>query len=223
MALRTEVALTLGARHPKAHRDLKYLGKGFGKPKKPGRPTKHREWLQKLDKRFLESKDQFAQHFREKYPNDDMPVWIAVELLDFGPLSHLISGLTFSDKEKIGASFGGIAPNQLTSWAHSLSFTRNVCAHHSRLWNKPLVFQPAMGDLKSRVPHELAHVLHAPGQNTRLYAVATIARFILRQANPRTAWRKRFVEHIATFPSSPRLDLSSAGFPVGWNHEVIWA
>ena len=222
VALRTEVALTLGARNPKAHRDLKYLGPGFARPKEPDGPTKHCEWLQKLDKRFRESKDEFAQHFRLKYPTDHMPVWIAVELMDFGPLSHLVSGLTFSDQEKIGASFGGIAPKQLTSWAHSLSFTRNVCAHHSRLWNKPLVFQPAIGDHKGRVPHELAHVLRAPGRNTRLYAVATIARFMLRQANPRTAWRERFVAHLATFPSSPRLSLSSAGFPCGWDREAIW-
>jgi hypothetical protein len=43
-------------------------------PKYLNGPTLHREWLGRLDKKARDSKDQFAEHFRTKYPNDDMPV-----------------------------------------------------------------------------------------------------------------------------------------------------
>lgn len=82
VSLRTEVALTLGAHDPKAHRQANNFHKDFTKPNKKNGPSRHREWLQRLDERFLSSKDKFAEHFRSNYPNDDMPVWIAVELLD---------------------------------------------------------------------------------------------------------------------------------------------
>jgi abortive infection bacteriophage resistance protein len=220
VSLRTEVALTLGAKAPRAHREAQYLSRNFAKARNKGRPSKHREWLQQLDDRFLASKDKFAEHFRNQYPGDDMPVWIAVELLDFGPLSHLIAGMTYKDRETIGQNYGGIEANVLPSWARSLAFTRNVCAHHSRLWNKPLVNQPSLEPQKSPVP--LRHVPGAPGSNTRFYAIACIAQHMISFANPRTSWRRRFLNHLATFPSSPRLRLRAAGFPDEWRQEELW-
>lgn len=218
VSLRTEVALALGKHSPKAHRDLRFLGRNFSKPRQTGGPSKHREWLQRLDKRANESKDQFAAHFRTKYPNDDMPVWVAVELLDFGPLSHLIGGMDNKDLALIGRSYGGIKPHLLKSWAHSLAFTRNVCAHHSRLWNKPLVNQPG---LDSTIPQELTHVAGLPDSGKRLCSIASIARYMLQYANPRTKWRDRFATHVETFPASPRLTISSAGFPEDWRDEEL--
>jgi abortive infection bacteriophage resistance protein len=220
VSLRTEVALALGAYHPKAHRLLSCLGRDFALPTFKGGPSKHREWLQRLDKRANESRDQFAQHFRTKYPSEDMPVWIAVELLDFGPLSHLVSGLRNHDLSRIGADFGGLRPRFVKSWARSLAFTRNVCAHHSRLWNKPLVNQPAL--IGSDVPHPLQHIQELPQAGKRLYSIASVACLMLQYANPRTAWRERFVSHVETFPISPRLNLASAGFPEDWREQDLW-
>ena len=221
VSLRTEVALTLGARAPKAHRDLRNFDIKFSRPTSgKGSASKHRVWLGKLDDRFMKSKDQFAEHFRTKYPSDDMPIWIAVELLDFGPLSHLISGMKYADRKQIGQSYRGVDANQLASWAHSLAYTRNVCAHHSRLWNKPLVNQPALSGRKT--PSDMIHVRSAPGAHTRFYAIACVARYMLRDANPRTSWHERFKKHIDTFPTSPRLSLASAGFPENWSDQPLW-
>lgn len=221
VSLRTEVALTLGKYGPKAHLDVSFFNRSFVSANKIGAPSKHRIWLQRLEKRFLESKDKFAEHFRAKYPNDHMPIWIAVELLEFGSLSHLISGMKFPDLKAIGESYAGISPKQIGSWAHSLSFTRNVCAHHSRLWNKPLINQPALGG--SETPPDLIHTRGAPGGTKRFYTIACVMQFMLRAANPRTSWRDRFISHIDTFPESPRLDLSAAGFPADWKEQSLWA
>lgn len=220
VSLRTEVALSIGSHDPKAHRNLSVLGRDFGNPVRPGGITKHREWLQRLDNRASVSKDQFAIHFRTKYPNDDMPIWMAVELMDFGPLSHLISGLTNSDLAKIGSHYGGINPILLKSWARSMAFSRNVCAHHSRLWNKPLVNQPALSG--KAIPVDLRHLHNLHDSGKRLYTIACIARFMLKFANPRTSWKDRFVDHIMTFPATNQISLSSAGFPNDWQTESLW-
>lgn len=220
VSLRTEVALALGRHDPKAHRDLRHLSSDFARPRFPGGPSKHREWLQRLDRRANESKDQFAKHFRTKYPNDDMPVWVAVELLDFGPLSHLVHGMTNQDLMMIGRGYGNIKPNYLRSWAHSLSFTRNVCAHHSRLWNKPLINQPTIAG--RNLPQQLMHLQRSTDSNKRLYSIASIARLMLQSANPRTSWKERFVSHIETFPTSRRLTIASAGFPTDWREQDLW-
>ncbi|MEM9306690.1 MAG: Abi family protein [Pseudomonadota bacterium] len=222
VSLRTDVALTLGEHDPRAHRKAVFLDGRFTTPRANGAPSKHRSWLKKLDDRFLKSKDQFAEHFRAKYPSDDMPIWIAVELLDFGPLSHLIGGMTFKDRTRIGANYGGIPANVLASWVHALSFTRNVCAHHSRLWNKPLINQPSLRGLSGEIEQFLSHINETPGKNTRLCAVASVARYMLRHANPRTEWLNRFTSHILTFPNTPRLDLGAAGFSENWKDCLLW-
>lgn len=221
VSLRTEVALTLGNHDPWAHRQAAYFDRKFTQPTNKNGPSRHRDWVQRLDTRFLSSKDKFAEHFRTKYPNEDMPVWMAVELLDFGPLSHLISGMRYVDLMKVGSGYGNIDPKQIATWSHSLSFSRNVCAHHSRLWNKPLINQPSL-DGNTRAPAGLRHIKAAPGGATRFYAIACIAQFMLAYANPRTSWRDRFLSHMGTFPTSARLNLSSAGFPKNWRQEPIW-
>lgn len=220
VSLRTEVALTLGRHGPRAYRDPTFFDSKFNRPIKGSGPTKHREWLQRFDKRFLESKDAFAEHFRRKYPGDDMPIWIAVELLDFGALSHLISGLKYRDKVKIGESYGGIAPNELQSWVRSMAFVRNVCAHHARLWNKPLVNSPALTG--KDVPRVLKHAMLGTGSGSRFYSVACVMRYLLKHANPRTSWKDRFVSHIETFPISPRISISALGLPENWSSQELW-
>lgn len=220
VSLRTEVALCLGKYHPHAHRLPHFVNRDFVTPPFRSGASRHQEWVSRLDSKALESKDQFAIHFRTKYNGSHMPVWIAVELLDFGPLSHLISGLRNTDLAKVGKSYGSLKPPQVKSWARSLAFTRNVCAHHARLWNKPLVNQPAL--VGSDIPGSLEHVQLVDGASKRLYSIACVARYMLQYANPRTSWKDRFVSHIKTFPKSPRLHLSSAGFPADWEANDIW-
>ncbi len=220
VSLRTEVALTLGRHGPNAYRETKHFSPAFRKPTRGNGPTKHREWLSRFDKRFRESKDAFAEHFRVKYPGDDMPIWIAVELLDFGPLSHLLGGMSYADLRLVGTSYGDINPKKVMSWARSMAFARNVCAHHARLWNRPLVNAPSLSG--EDCPVDLAHVREAPGKETRYYSIACVLSYMLRHANPRTSWRRRFIDHVVTFPTSERLSLASAGFPSDWQEQEIW-
>ncbi|MEG9533975.1 Abi family protein [Mannheimia indoligenes] len=58
-----------------------------------------------------------------------------IEMLTWGELSHLYSGLLEKYQKPIAQHFGVQAPI-LESWLKVLNDVRNICAHHSRLWNR---------------------------------------------------------------------------------------
>ena len=219
ISVRTEVALAIGAHNPWAHRDPSQLDRRFTTTKPGQNRSKFDVWRDRLDDRAAGSKEEFADHFRTKY-SDPMPVWIAVELLDFGPLSHFLSGMKYSDLQNISRSYGGIRPPLITSWVRSLSVVRNVCAHHSRLWNKPLVDQPKLP--KSGEMPELDHIATSPGGNRRIYTAFALMRCLLKQVNPRTKWADRLKTHMTTFPVAPDINIADAGFPDDWEKLPLW-
>lgn len=220
ISLRTEVALSIGRHGPVAHRDSAFLDGRFTTPAHGRIDSMHASWLARLDDKAATSKEEFAVHFRTKYLDSLMPIWVAVELLDFGPLSHFISGMRFSDLTKISASYGGLRPHLLKSWVRSLTGIRNICAHHSRLWNRPLVDQPAL-PRGGEIP-ELDHWIQMPDPNRRIYAALAVMQILLRQVNPRTKWADRLKAHVATFPAAPNITIADAGFPTGWQSLRLW-
>jgi abortive infection bacteriophage resistance protein len=220
ISLRTEIALALGTHNPTAHRDIQYLDRKFYAINHPRRRSLFTEWLEKLDEKAKTSKEEFAVHFRTKYFESTMPIWIAVELLDFGGLSHLLSGMKNQDLMKICASYNLPNPTILKGWVKSLSFVRNVCAHHSRFWNKPLVNQPPLPAIGS-IP-DFDHVAISPYQNYRVYAALCVMRHLLKSVNPRTKWAERLKTAVDTFPETPYLLLKTAGFPDDWDRENLW-
>lgn len=218
--VRTGVALTVGRHDPCAHRDPKLLDRRFISKKPVSGKVPHTEWLARLDDKANASKEEFADHFRTKYPTSHMPIWIAVELLDFGPLSHFLSGLKWADANAVAATCGVPRPDLFTSWVRSLSVVRNTCAHHARLWNKPLIDQPKL-PAKGAVPL-LDHLATAPHSNRRIYAACAIARYLLLAVNPRTQWSQRLKDHITTFPANPYVTLNVMGFPKDWDSLPLW-
>lgn len=212
ISLRSQIALTLGKHNPWAHRDTRYLNTQFA--------TSHKEWLERCDREASRSKTDFANHFREKYPSSQFPIWIAVEMMDFGSLSILLNGLTPADKKTIALSYKITRPGIFISWVRTLSYMRNVCAHHARLWNIPLVIQPKLPPPKE-FP-EFTHWLSQGNSQTRLYGSLSIMQFLLKTVSPSTKWHERIKAHISTFPLTSNMLTSGAGFPQGWDKEELW-
>lgn len=220
VSVRTEVALAIGRHAPRAHRDPTKVDRKFTTVYPPKPRSMYADWIDKLNDKEATSKEEFADHFRSKYAGERMPIWIAVELLDFGPLSIFLSGMRYSDLQTIQASYG-LRPHLIKSWIKSLSAVRNGCAHHSRLWNRPLVHQPALP--KAGEIADLDHLLQAPAGNQRLYAALAISRILLRRINPRTEWANRLKALMRTFPTAPNITIADAGFPPGWDQLPLWA
>lgn len=222
IALRTEIALLLGRHGAWAHRDRNVLHGNFARRNKKGEAfTLHTEWLNRLDAKFRSSKEDFAKHFKSRYSSSDPPIWIAVELLDFGALSHFYAGMTVADQNTIAARYGLTDGKAFETWLRCLNDVRNICAHHSRLWNRPLVAQPRW-PLLGVIP-DLDHLDGDTHGQTRLYAALAIMRCMLKVVNPSSTWGARLVQHLDTVPVSPFLSLKSAGFPASWKRETVWA
>lgn len=213
IALRTAVALQLGQHEPWAYRKPQYLD---GKFVSMGH---HAKWLQQFDDKARDSKEPFAEHFRQKYPSSEFPLWMAVELLDFGVLSRLLSGMRYPDQRQIARQYGIPRPDLLTSWVWTLCFVRNVCAHHGRLWNRSLTVQPKQP--RSGEIRVLEHV-ERNAAYTRFYAAAAICRFLLAAIMPSRSWSDQLKAHVSTFPKNAYVSISASGFPHDWENEPLW-
>ncbi|MFV5492438.1 Abi family protein [Acinetobacter sp. ASP199] len=107
----------------------------------------HSGFIHTCDKEVIRSKDTFIQHFNENYIGfPKIPIWMLTEVLSLGSLSFLYHGLTnnkaqsIEDKKEIAQHFS-IHHEKLAEWLHILTYVRNICAHHGRLWNRELAIK----------------------------------------------------------------------------------
>jgi abortive infection bacteriophage resistance protein len=71
----------------------------------------------------------FIRHYINNYNKPvNPPSWMCFELLTIGELSHIYRGLkNNSDKKRI-ADFFDVHPTVFTSWLHTITYVRNICA-----------------------------------------------------------------------------------------------
>jgi abortive infection bacteriophage resistance protein len=220
VALRTDIALLLGRHSPVAHRNPAYLHGKFTKTLLRGKAgTGHQEWLARLDDVTARSREDFVVHFRQTYSTPP-PIWMAIELWDFGMLSHFLAGMRHQDQATLAAKYGLPRPQLLTGWVRSINFARNLCAHHSRLWNRPLVDQPPL-PRKGEVPL-LDHLTADSHMHKRYYGAVAILRYLLRYINPTTSWATRLADLVAALPQAPGISVRHMGFPVDWGELPLW-
>lgn len=171
---------------------------------------KHSLWLEHLTKSTKESTESFIAHYKQKYTsNQHMPIWMALETVSFGGLSRLIrDGLLSHDRQAIAKELG-LQDVLLSSWLHSLAYTRNLCAHHARLWNRTLTVKPKLP--KSEAWQSIS--------NARIFAALTMIQYLLQQINPQSMWKQRL---FALLQEYPQISLPVMGFNANWKTCEIW-
>lgn len=220
VALRVDIALEVGKRDPLAHRMPKHLDGVFAKRvQQPKGTTRHADWLDRLDHYTNRSKEDFVKRFQSQYTSP-LPVWMAIELWDFGMLSKFLEGMKYPDKAAVSKKYGVADPIIFASWVRSINFVRNVCAHHNRLWNRVLVDQPRMPKVGEIIP--LDHVVKDSNILTKVYAVAAILQHMMKNINPSSRWAQRLSDHLETLPSAPGINEGQTGFPQDWRGLELW-
>jgi abortive infection bacteriophage resistance protein len=218
VALRVAIAYRLGKFDCEAHKNPALLDQRFIKKGLDGKSL-HDKWCSRLEKAVQESHDDFVKHHEDKY-GGKMPIWVAIELWDFGTLSRFYAGMQFRDKEAIAHQFGQLKSDHLQSWLRTLNFVRNVAAHHSRLWNRNV---PEIPKFPTQATHPLlGHVHQHKGVEHRMYGALVCAAYLLRPIDLDKDWLRSLKQHIATFPANPLIHLTSAGFPPDWENEMLW-
>lgn len=219
IALRVDISHTLGRLdrfaylrpelfHPSFSRELHH-GKGV---------TPHHEWLGKHARLINESKEEFVRHNKAKY-GLPLAIWVACEVWDFGTLSKLFAGMREQEQDAISTKYGIRNGRVFASWLRGLSYLRNVCAHHSRLWNRNIVDQPKLPSAA-----DMAWVAAYEGDShlrARCFLLLKITRHLLKEVNPQSSWPDRMRTHLQSFPDLDHLggNLLGMGAPNGWDAE----
>ncbi len=214
LAIQVDIAYLIGNRDQFAHENPAELHGNFWRAPRRGGPSDHEKWLEDYQRQVLRAKRKpFVAHNLEKYGR--LPIWVAIEVLDFGTLSKLYSGLKQPDKVKIEAQFGLNEGKHLHSWLRGLNFIRNTAAHHSRLWNCNVLE-------RASVP---THKLQMSGlENSRSFLYFCIMQTMMRVVCPQSDWGNRFKQLLETFPKveNGAVDISQMGAVDGWEGWAMW-
>lgn len=178
--------------------------------------TKHHVWLTKHAQLISRSKEEFVNHNKTKY-GLPLAVWVACEVWDFGTMSTLFSGMREAEQDVISAKYGIANGRTFATWLRSLNYLRNVCAHHSRLWNRNIVDQPKLPD--AVVMPWVALFEGNPHARARCYLLLCMMRHLLLVVNPTSSWPTRMRDHLQAFPNLDHLGLNRLGMGAadGWN------
>ncbi|VBA60523.1 hypothetical protein LAUMK191_05569 [Mycobacterium attenuatum] len=224
IGLRTRLADVLGARNVFGHLETDALDADTcAEPCPDGSADLFNEWLNRYEKLKDAAKNEdYMVHHRCKY-GDPVPVWIAVEFLDFGALCRLYRLLKKTDQNAIAAGMGVKGGPLLGRWLRDLSYLRNVCAHHSRVWNRVLTYQSGKFN-PSQVGPDLKHAASWPTRE-KIYVLSACLAYLVRSIDPATTWHLDFRTHVRKkFPDLPDISPESdMGFPSGWADLPLWS
>ena len=110
-------------------------------------PEKHGETLKKVKDVICppnnRQQEAFIGHLTGKY--GEVPVWAIVEALPFGNVVHMYKNMHNRDKPTVAKRYS-LQKDILGSYIQHILVVRNMCAHHTRLWDKTLYgFRPFSG------------------------------------------------------------------------------
>lgn len=160
----------------------------------------------------------FIKHYRNKYNNPkNPPSWMCLEVMYFNHLSKICSGLkNRSDINGISKHFG-LPPDIFCSWLHTINYVRNLCAHHSRLWNRDLNIIPKkLNFSKNRI------WLNNPDtvRRSKIYYFLSMLNYLLQTSSPNSSFKSRLHTLLENYKNV--VNLNSMGFSQDWNKEKMW-
>lgn len=204
VSFRTRWAYVLGCKTgcPIAHRDASLFN------------AHHAQLIHGIERIYAERNEVFLKHYLDR--GEEPPIWALCEVLSLGELSKWLRSLKHhADRDEIASAYG-IHEAPFCSFVEHLSFVRNACAHHARLWNRRLV----VGTMRlPKKPAELVTQLQkAPERFQRIYNTLTVLAWLMRIISPGSEWRARIRALVEERP-----DLwDDMGFPPEWRSFDLW-
>ncbi|MCY1400270.1 Abi-like protein [compost metagenome] len=169
----------------------------------------------------LRESDLAVKHYYQSYNTPSLPpIWVILEQLSIGQLSRLLAGLHEDHRKSIAACFG-YDETVITSWLKSITLLRNLCAHHSRVWN---------ASITSNTPkYAKAIAVEFPPQadRGRLFCRAVAIQALMREIDPSADWKDRFKALMANLPTATltRAGMNSGvlGLVPNWEARPFWS
>ena len=181
---------------------------------------KHNMWIEKAQKDINNKKNnhQAIKDFYDKYENQYLPLWIFAEYATFGSLSLMMKGMHTADRKNISKYFG-IQHQIFINWIHVLVYIRNICAHHSRLWNLKLKIPPV------HLEKNIGKIEKIYINNNKIFSVINIILYILLKIeSPITnRYKENIFEAMNGICFFNINDLQKTmGFIENWKKSIIW-
>ena len=131
----------------------------------------------------------FIRHYRNTYDNPaNPPSWMSVEVMYFNHLSRICSSLKKRSGVADIAAYFDLPPETFRSWLHTINYVKNLCAHHTRLWNREM----------SIIPERLNFSKHLQWisnpqtvRRSRSYYTFCILNYFLQTANLTSSFKTR--------------------------------
>lgn len=173
-----------------------------------------RIFTSKLSQLKQRSQEEFVRHHDEHY-GGKLPIWVVVEILEFGQLINLYSLSPFPLRQAIAQRYG-VRADELESWLRSLNYLRNICAHHSRLFNRSIVIKPLLKHQKNTFLTPALTKPHKP------FALLTLLAFLLKKRGFHTLVDE-IKDCLASFPNNiPTISETAMGAPQNWDTLEVW-
>lgn len=212
IAIRAVMVNELALKYNDAHW---YLNKSLFLPK-----FKHNDLIQSIKKETQykaqdtsvqgKKREQFIKHYYDKYQIPELPaVWMVAEVLPLGSWSMIFANLVDRENQKIISKHFEINYIVMESWLHTLTYLRNLCAHHSKLWSRNFTLKPLIA---SKYRDQLE-------KNSRFSAQAAILKIFLDVISPGSEWAK----HLRTLINDHlNIDIKKMGFKENWTNDPFW-
>lgn len=183
----------------------------------------HAKNLNKLYEELERSDEEFITHYRATYHTPETPpIWASCEIMSFGLLSRFLKSLHVRHRQAIASAYG-LPETVFTGLTHHLSYVRNLCAHHARVWNREFTITPAQPRHRPTTLRD-SLVAEADGGRAgqdparRVYNTLTFLRYLMRQVAPSDDWSKRTDKLI----DDHAIDRTAMGFPPDYRDRPIW-
>lgn len=165
----------------------------------------------------------FIKHYLDEYNKpSNPPSWMCFELLTIGQINRLYNGLKYKEDIKAIAVYFDLHPTVFKSWLFSLVYVRNICAHHSRLWNKDLAIEPM------RLKKPLGNWVNDDfnNQNSRMFYFLCLLKYLLTRVNPNNSLKGKLIALFTKYPNVPikyiGIPSDSKGNLLDWQNEPLW-
>ncbi|MBS0358268.1 MAG: Abi family protein [Proteobacteria bacterium] len=170
----------------------------------------HNIFLNEISDHLKRTKEDFIQKYYDTYYSPEYPPsWMVIECLSFGTISKIYSNLKDRSARKQIADVFGQYSEIVKSWMKSLTYTRNLCAHHSRLWNRFFINKPKGVHVK------YMHSSNASPFSMQAYMIIKL----LNKISPSHHWKQRLFKLFENYPSVP---FGEMGFCNDWKSDPIW-
>jgi abortive infection bacteriophage resistance protein len=174
----------------------------------------------KISNTVEQSSEVFIEHYRDKYNSPYLPpLWQVTELMTLGEISKWVKATKDNNmKDAVAKDLGLPNKETLEGTLQLLSYVRNICAHHGRLWNRRTVKRALnIRNFRQDMDIEVTGDQHQPRNS--IYNVLVILAKTLRHQSPDTTFPDRVGVLVNTRSAN---QLRAMGFPEDWKERPIW-